>query len=191
MMEKRMNRRVDLISCLRVIGFFIAIGGAVLSTACHASGAGSASSDVRQFIRAQYIDLDPEVVRDARYAVALVDLNGDGDDEAIVHVFGSRVCGSGGCDTYILERQRGSYRIVTVVGLSSPPIRVLNTTSRGWRDIAVTVQGGGVRRQETILSFGGTAYPENPTVPPARASRPGTVGEVLIAAPPNGEPLFR
>lgn len=36
------------------------------------------------------------------YAQASVDLNGDGTDEVLAYVMGPMVCGSGGCNLYVL-----------------------------------------------------------------------------------------
>lgn len=77
-----------------------------------------------------------------RYSVAFVDLNGNGTSEAIVYVTGQRWCGSGGCLTLILTRRDSSYRVVTRVPITRPPIRVLPRASNGWHDIGVWVQGG-------------------------------------------------
>lgn len=39
------------------------------------------------------------------YAQASVDLNGDGTDEVLAYVMGPMVCGSGGCNLYVLARE--------------------------------------------------------------------------------------
>jgi hypothetical protein len=67
----------------------------------------------------------------------------------------------------------------------NPPIRVLNTTTNGWKDLAVTVSGGGVTRPyEARLRFDGVRYPANPTVPPAEAvAGPAPGGQILMPAP--------
>lgn len=45
------------------------------------------------------------------YALSWVDLNGDGQTEAIVYLSGPGVCGTGGCRMYILERQRSDFLV--------------------------------------------------------------------------------
>jgi hypothetical protein len=60
------------------------------------------------------------------------------------------------------------------------PIRLLPTSTRGWRDIGVTVAGGGINPGYMArLRFDGRRYPSNPSVPPAIPMR-RTTGKVLI-----------
>src|SRR5262245_30244757 len=68
------------------------------------------------------------------YFQAFVDLNGDGNNEVIVHMVGPALCGSGGCDTLILTPNGNSYRIMSSISLTRPPIRVLSSNSHGWKD---------------------------------------------------------
>lgn len=104
-----------------------------------------------------------------RYVFALADLNDDGVQEIIVHVFTQSLCGSGGCPTLILATSASSYRLITAISITRPPIRVLSKTSNGWHNITVWVQGGGIQPgYEAELRFDGDTYPSNPTVPPAQ-----------------------
>jgi DNA-binding protein Fis len=59
----------------------------------------------------------------ARYVVALVDLEENGTLDAIVYLTGQHLCGSGGCDTLILAPDGASYRVVTDISITRPPIR--------------------------------------------------------------------
>jgi hypothetical protein len=127
----------------------------------------------------------------ALYTPVLVDLNGDRATEALVYLSGRDRCGSGGCNLYILQRQLGAWRLVNSVTITNPPIRILSTRSRGWRDIAVLVRGGGVGPPyEAVLRFNGVRYPGNPTVAPAFRARPGTPGRTLISSDLESRPLF-
>ncbi len=113
---------------------------------------------------------------------AFVDLNGDGQPEAIVHLAGSGWCGSGGCETLILVRDGDSWRLLTMIAITNPPIRVLARRSNGYRSIGVWVQGGGTHPgYEAELRFDGKAYPSNPTVPPARPLTGKAAGKTIIA----------
>jgi hypothetical protein len=104
----------------------------------------------------------------ASYKRADADLNDDGRSEAFVYVTDRSYCGSGGCTLFVLSRHRRSYRIVLRSTLTQLPIRLLSTSTHGWRDIAVTVAGGGVTRPHLAhLRFNGRRYPSNPTVSPA------------------------
>jgi hypothetical protein len=128
------------------------------------------------------------------YFPAFVHLRDNESQEVIVYVTGGGWCGSGGCNTLVLAPEGSSFRVVTRILITRPPIRVLATKSHGWHDIAVRVQGGGiVRAYEAKLSFDGKTYPSNPTVPPARrlASRvPGKVVVPLSALTERGKPLY-
>ena len=126
-----------------------------------------------------------------RYAAAFRDLNGDGKPEAIVYLSGNEWCGSGGCNTLILERNGSSWRVVTELTITQLPIRVLKNTSNGWRNIGVWVQGGGIQPgYEAELRFNGKSYPKNPSVPPARRLAERVEGEVVVPGSAVGVPLY-
>jgi hypothetical protein len=102
------------------------------------------------------------------YKRAEADLNGDGRSEAILYLSDRDYCGSGGCTLVVLSPKGSSYRIVLRSTVTQLPVRVLPTSTRGWRDIGVTVTGGGITRPYVArLRFNGNRYPGNPTVPPA------------------------
>ena len=116
------------------------------------------------------------------YKRADADLNADGRLEAFVYVTDQAYCGSGGCTLVVLSPQGTSYRVVLRSTVTQLPIRVLQTSTRGWRDVGVTVAGGVITRAYTArLRFDGHRYPSNPTVPPAVPLKSPT-GEVLIDA---------
>lgn len=130
-------------------------------------------------------------VKTTKYIHGFVDLNGDGKTEAIVYLMGRAWCGSGGCNTLILAREGGSWKVVNNITITRPPIRVLSSTSHGWHDISVWVQGGGIRPSyEAALSFNGKTYTGNPSVPPARRLKGSVPGEVVISSMEGGTPLY-
>lgn len=114
------------------------------------------------------------------YTRADADLNGDGRPETFVYVTDQSYCGSGGCTLVVLSPRSGTYRVVLRSTVTQLPISVLPTSTRGWRDVGVTVAGGGITRPHMArLRFNGSHYPGNPTVAPAvPLSRP--TGKVLI-----------
>ena len=122
-----------------------------------------------------------------QYVAAFRDLNGDGKPEAIVYLIGKSWCGSGGCNLFILQKNGASWKVVTRMTVTNPPIRMLNTASNGWRSLAVWVHGGGY---EAELRFNGKTYPRNPSVPPARRAAKNLAGEVLISSSTNPKPLW-
>jgi hypothetical protein len=124
-----------------------------------------------------------ELDADARYFSAYTDLNGDMRKEAVVYFIGPHICGSGGCPLAIfspLERGHG-YRLVTVIELTRPPIAAAKSKTKGWRDLIVFVQGGGiVEGYNMLLPFNGTSYPESPFLNPAHPFKGKLSGEALI-----------
>jgi hypothetical protein len=126
-----------------------------------------------------------------QYRYAFVDLNGDKMPEAIVYLVGRAWCGSGGCSTLILRQNGGSWKIITNITVTQTPIRVLTTSTNGWRNLGVWVHGGGVQRGfEAELRFDGKTYPRNPTTTPARRLVGKVAGEVAISSPLNAAPLY-
>jgi hypothetical protein len=124
---------------------------------------------------------------DTHYAVAFLDLNRDRKNEAIVYLSGDRWCGSGGCTMLILARAGVSYQMVTKTTITRLPIRVLKTSTNGWSDLSVRVQGGGILvGYEAVLRFDGSTYPDNPSIVPPEGST-GRAGKSVID---TGSPLF-
>ena len=135
-----------------------------------------------------------EVVRDerlTRYAVAMADLGGDRRPEALIYAMAdvdgdgqANLCGSGGCNLYVLTPVPTGYRRVGRTTLTRPPIRILATRTHGWRDLSVRVAGGGIGRgYHARLRFDGRSYPSNPTVPPT-SPWTGRAGRTVIADEP-------
>ena len=133
-----------------------------VSAADAAPAAPSRDEDIRHFLAQEYPDAAP-----LKYALAWHDLDGDGADEAIVHLVTPYFCGTGGCNTLVLMSAGPMWRKVGEISVSRTPVSVLETSSNGWRDITVAVAGGGGPTGNAVLKFDGTAYPSNPTVAPA------------------------
>lgn len=102
----------------------------------------------------------------ARYFYNRVDLNGDGKQEVIVIVYGGTVCGSGGCNAWVLTPAGETYQKVTEFTLAQMPIVVGNTKTKGWNDLVFRVSGGGVIPAFHVLRFNGKKYPSNPSTAP-------------------------
>lgn len=140
---------------------------------------------LRKFLQDYTRDSTSDVKAAIRYFDASVDLNGDGNNETIVYLADSAsfFCGSGGCQTLVLASENSSYRLVARVLITNPPIRVLYSSSHGWRNIAVWVQGGGIQPgYEAELPFDGTKYPIGAMAPPAHPLAGNASGEVVIPA---------
>jgi hypothetical protein len=151
----------------------------------------SASDAALKTILKSYLrDQDVEDNAPVRYVAAFVDLNDDGVKEVIVHVTCQSLCGTGGCPTLVLVPIQSSFRIVSRIPITRPPIRVLERKSNGWHDLTVSVQGGGIQPgYEADLPFDGENYATNPTVPPARRLSAKTAGRVVISDKAIGTPL--
>jgi putative lipoprotein len=132
-----------------------------------------------------------ELGADSNYSLAWSDLDGDRRPEALVYLQGRYWCGTGGCDLLIFTPERDGWRLVTRVNVARPPIMVLQTRSRGWRDLGVFVSGGGIQPgYQARLSYDGRSYPDNPTVGRAWRVRAGESGRVLIRNDSPVQPLF-
>ncbi|HEX5182121.1 MAG TPA: hypothetical protein VFW19_03105 [Allosphingosinicella sp.] len=106
-----------------------------------------------------------------------------GRPEIFLYATGPSHCGSRGCDLYILSSRAKACRVVMRSSVTQLPVRLLATSHRGWRDVGVTVSGGGIRGPYMArLRFDGRLYPENPTLPPAEPMKHPS-GRVPIAAP--------
>ncbi len=160
---------------------------AALAQAQQAVKSSSAEQSLKTFLQ----NYDHGDDKTARYFHAFVDLDGDGKKEAIVYLMNDAYCGSGGCRTLILKREGVSWKIIENITITRPPIRVLSSTSHGWHDISVRVQGGGIQPgYEARLSFNGKSYPGNPSVPPANRLSGKVEGEIVIPSIDGGTPLY-
>ena len=149
----------------------------------------SGDRSLREYLQARFQE-DRAAYPDTRYVSAWADLNGDGRPEAFVYLLSGAYCGSGGCNLMIFTPEGRSWREVADMSVTNPPIRVLDSHTRGWNDIAVFVAGGGSRGYMALLTFNGRSYPDNPTVAPARRLRSAARSRVLIRDEDRGRPLF-
>ena len=87
-----------------------------------------------------------------------LDMNNDGMPEIFVGFDNSYFCGSGGCTIYLLNNDATVNTIFTV---SDYPVIVLNSVTKGWKDIVIS--SGGVQH---FLAYEGKQYPANPSMAP-------------------------
>ena len=144
----------------------------LLTVAATAHASGPREDGVKRFVR--------ETLQTSSYRRADADLNGDGRKESFVLLTGPSYCGSAGCLLLVLSPRGSSYRLVMRATVINTPITVLRGAAHGWRDVGVTVRGGGiVHPYMALLRYDGRRYVSNPTNPPAvRLRRPA--GKVLI-----------
>lgn len=167
----------------------------VLSGAVVAQPSGALSATDSERLRAclkRYLDESYEDGhQETRFIAKYAHLKLAGAPQIVVYFTDPKSCGSGGCTTLVLTPEGSSYRVVSSMTIVWPPIRVLNSQSHGWRDLAVRVRGGGIiPGYEAVLPFDGSTYPTNPSVPPSRRLRRAASGSVLIRALEQGIGLY-
>ena len=155
-----------------ILRFIVVVCGLLLSCVSQDQqpipSSGQRERAVQEFLR-NYLKDDLVYDPDIRYLVEFFDLNGDKKQEAIVYVLGEHICGKVGCPTIILTPQDSGYKLVTEMSSANLPIRVLDTSSRGWRDLEVrVVPGSSLEDYEALLRFDGVSYPKIPSVAPAQ-----------------------
>ena len=182
-----MGRLSAPLACAILVVFFLF--QTIDTVAQHRSRATKSEAQaLKQFLQG-FVRVPGYDFKGTRYIAAFVDLNKDGIQEAIVYFTDS--CGSGGCDMLILAHQNGRYAALMSTAVTRLPIRVLNTESNGWHDVAMQVAGGGVQGYEEILSFDGKSDTTNTTVSPKGKSNYGEVpGKILIPYSAKDRPLF-
>lgn len=107
-------------------------------------------------------------IEDILFAVGETDLDGDGQDEILAYVGGPMLCGTGGCYLVVLERAGQDLELLGMLTVSQLPVGAFESSTNGWRDLAVTVYGGGVEQGVARVPFGEDQYASNPTVEPAQ-----------------------
>ena len=139
-----------------------------------AQKAGMAALDGKPIVDAVKADLgkDFPLTENARFTTAFSDLNGDGTDEVLVYLSDQSVCGSGGCNLYVLTKAGDKWAVENHLTIARPPIYRLSTSTNGWADLGVTVSGGGLREAVMKVSRRAGGYASNPSMPPAVAIDP-------------------
>lgn len=123
-----------------------------------------------------------------RYGYALVDLNDDGRNEAIVWWMSDHNCGSGGCGLEVEVQRHGGWQPLSYSVRTRPPIETLPTKHRGWHDIGVFDAGGGILPGfESRLRFNGREYEGSPTDRPLPKRNRGRIALTYETA---NRPLF-
>lgn len=162
---------------------------AMAALAAPAAAQPSRDADLHAFLQERFAD-DRANFPNTRYAHGWADLDADGRPEAFVYMMSGNYCGSGGCSLYIYTPEQNSFLQAARMSVTQTPVLALNSRTGGWRDIAVSVSGGGARARTVLLARRGGTYPGNPTVAPARTLRQLPPGQIVIAAEPEARPLF-
>jgi hypothetical protein len=108
------------------------------------------------------------------YRSAMIDLNGDGQEDAIVLLSGTDWCGTGGCTLLIFKNDRSDYLLLSRSTVTRSPIRISPVVTNGWKDLIVSTRGLG----DALMQFDGAAYPGNPSM--QQAATPAQVAAATI-----------
>lgn len=138
-----------------------------------------------QFMQAEKVPTDGEQT----FLADFVDLNGDSTPDAILILTGSYWCGTGGCTMLVFEGEDKTFRFVSRSTPVRPPVTVSETKTNGWRDLVLTVSGGGMPAKTVALKFDGKKYPLNPSVQTALPAEAATKGTVLFSEGTDSETL--
>lgn len=153
----------------------LALGGLTLITGCSSANPPAISPSLSAFAQ-NTLELE-------KYQSASIDLNGDGTDEHIIRTTDRGWCGSGGCSMWVIQEVSGNYEVVSKTSITRLPLRVLETSTNGWRDLSVIAKINASIVYEAKLPFDGTSYATNPSVEPA-VRIDDSSGEILIERTP-------
>ena len=85
-----------------------------------------------------------------------VDLNGDGEPEALVYVVSRRGCDLTGCPLLVMRKRNSGYDLVSSVSHTDMPVFVSTNRTTGWNDLIIENEAGDYR----VLKFTGSVYPD-------------------------------
>ncbi|MEG0481478.1 MAG: hypothetical protein RR569_00065 [Acinetobacter sp.] len=112
------------------------------------------------------------------YEVAFDDLNGDGQQDALVLLNGMDWCGSGGCTMLIFKgKSNQKFEFLSKTTLVGSPVYSTTYVSNGWKQLLVYSRKHG----QVMLKFDGAGYPLNPSLLPVETTK---------LAPHNAKLLF-
>jgi hypothetical protein len=147
---------------VKALGALLIIALAAAATA--AAHANRISLEDTQFQRwlVHYLKSDStgdDDLQNLVYGYALVDLNGDEKNEAVVWARDANLCGTGGCGLDVFVHGKSGWRFFARGPTTRPPIKILPTRSHGWRDLATWQYGGGIDHPfELWVRFDGHDY---------------------------------
>jgi hypothetical protein len=105
---------------------------------------------------------DPDIKPD-HYEIARTDLNADGKEDVVALMNGkSGYRGSGGATMFVLKGAEGGFESLGSIAVVNEPIYARKSVKNGFRELLVTVSGGGATPGLAALSFDGKKYPASP-----------------------------
>jgi hypothetical protein len=148
-----------------------------VSSAAHSSAAEDVDAALRAHFRFTSAQLTPQ------HALAEIDLDGDGLQDAVVLLTDKEFCGSGGCTLEVFKGTHAGLHFVSGTTLVLPPILVLPTKSHGWRTLITGSRYIGHAR----LDFNGHRYPVSASLPTKPADLNSALEIINMAAGGRGE----
>lgn len=115
------------------------------------------------------------------YKYAFVDLNDDGNGDAVVLITDNQYCGSGGCSFVIFRGMAGGFKLVSSSTITREPILLLPEKKKGWHTLSVLISGGGANPSQVLMRFNGTKYPDNPSMQPKAKNKDLEGAKTLIS----------
>jgi hypothetical protein len=145
------------------------------------SGFAQATPPVLSLTQAALQGLDPEIKPD-HYDIARADLNNDGKQDVLVLMNGkSGYRGSGGATMFILKGTAEGFESLGSIKVVNEPVYARKSVYNGFRDLLVTVRGGGAKPGLSSLQYGGKEYPASP----GEATAEVEDGDELLFAEPT------
>jgi len=145
------------------------------------SGMAHATPPVLSLAQAALQKIDQDI-RPEHYEIARTDLNADGKEDVLALMNGrSSYRGSGGGTMFILKGTSDGFESIGFIKVVNEPIYVRKSVNHGFRDLLVTVRGGGAEPGLSALPFNGKEYP----VSPGKATAKQEDTDELIFAEPT------
>ena len=95
------------------------------------------------------------------YQLAGVDLNGDGQSEAVVLFQGKDWCTNTGCSMAVFQMLQHGFRPISRTVRVKAPVAVATDVTNGYRDFLVMTGGGPAPERRVRLQFSGEGYSRN------------------------------
>ena len=167
-----MNRIILILGLLAVMLVYAAYGSA-----------DSAESAFREAVDS-YLAGKGYKSEEGGYEMELVDLTGDGTDDALVLLTSPEWCGTGGCTLLVFKGEPGGKaEFVSATTLVWGPITISKEKTNGWRDLIFELSGGGAKPGYVVLKYDGKGYPGNASDAPYLISGKPEEGQTVFDEP--------
>lgn len=98
------------------------------------------------------------------YGYNLVDLNGDGVEDALVYLVSTSFCNEDKCTLLVATGEAGDkFKVHSMIKGLSTPVLISATNTKGWADIVTQLFDEIGTATSVKLAFDGSKYPDSPT----------------------------